>query len=163
MAQQTSISFNLDGLEDIARKLGDSLVARVGILGSDVARKGDDDSDLTNSEIGAIQEFGSETANIPPRSFLRMPVETHAKEIMKSMDTPAVRKAVEAGDAVIVFKILGIAAEGFVKQAFSTGGFGKWAANKPSTIDRKGSSKPLIDTGELRRSITSDVAKKGDF
>lgn len=163
MAQQTEISFNLDGLEDIRRKLGDELVARVGILGSDVARKGDDDTDLTNSEIGVIQEFGSETANIPPRSFLRMPVETHAREIMKSMDSPAVRKAVESGDAVTVFKILGIAAESFVKQAFSSGGFGKWAPNTPATVDRKGSSKPLIDTGELRRSITSDVVKKGDF
>jgi len=163
MAQQTEISFNLDGLEDIARKLGDSLVARVGILGSDVARKGNDDSGMDNGEIGVIHEFGSETNNIPARSFLRMPVETHAKEIVKSMDSPAVRKAVEAGDAVTVFKILGMAAEGYVKQAFSTGGYGKWPANTPETVARKGSSKPLIDTGELRRSITSDVVKKGDF
>jgi hypothetical protein len=30
---------------------------------------------------------------------------------------------------------------------------------KQSTIDRKGSSKPLIDTGELRNSISYEVKK----
>lgn len=162
MRAQTTISFNLDGLEALRAKLGDAYVARVGILGANVARKADDDSDLTNSEIGVIQEFGSESANIPPRSFLRMPVESHAREIMKSMDSPAVKQAVESGNVVKVFQILGIAAEAWVKQSFSTQGFGHWPDNAPETIARKGSSKPLIDTGELRRSITSDVAKKGD-
>lgn len=163
MSRSTEISFNLDGLEDIRKKLGDQYIARVGILGSDVARTDDDDSGLTNSELGVIHEFGSETAGIPPRSFLRMPVEDHAREIMKSLDSEKVRSAVERGDAVTVFKILGMAAEGWCKLAFGSAGFGKWPALKAETIARKGSSAPLIDTGQLRRSITSDVAKKGDF
>ena len=36
-----------------------------------------------------------------------------------------------------------------------------WAENAESTIKQKGSSKPLIDTGQLRKSITHVVKKKG--
>ena len=36
-----------------------------------------------------------------------------------------------------------------------------WAENAESTKKRKGSSKPLIDTGQLRKSITHVVKKKG--
>jgi phage gpG-like protein len=160
VSKKSEITFNLDGLEDIRRKFGDSYVARVGILGGDVVRKAGD-TGLTNSELGVIHEFGSDTNNIPPRSFLRMPIETHAREIFKGMDNQKVKEAVVSGDAIAVFKILGMIAEGFVKLAFASGGFGKWPALKQETIARKGSSAPLIDTGQLRRSISSDVVKKG--
>ena len=36
-----------------------------------------------------------------------------------------------------------------------------WAPNSPATIARKGSDRPLIDTGELRKSITYVVRKRG--
>lgn len=160
--RQTEITFNLDGLEELRKKLGDQYVARVGILGGHAART-DEESGLTNSEIGVIHEFGSDNAGIPPRSFLRMPVEHFKREIMKSLATAKVKEAIDRGDVITVFRVLGVAAEGFVKLAFNSGGFGKWPALKPETIARKGSSKPLIDTGQLRRSITSDVVKKGSF
>jgi hypothetical protein len=35
------------------------------------------------------------------------------------------------------------------------------APNKPSTVERKGSSRPLIDTGALKRSTTYVVRSKG--
>ena len=176
----TEISLNLTKLNDIRKKLGEDYYARVGILGSDAMKnhkKGGtkydtktgkasrsaskEDSGMTNSEIGVIHEFGSDTAGIPPRSFLRMPIETHSANIIKAMKTEGVKAAVESLDAVKVFKILGVIAEGWVKTAFETGGFGKWAPLKEETKKAKGSSAPLIDTGQLRRSITSDVAKKG--
>ena len=43
-----------------------------------------------------------------------------------------------------------------MKNTFTTGSF---TPNKPATIKRKGSSRPLIDTGHLRQSITSKVVK----
>ena len=36
---------------------------------------------------------------------------------------------------------------------------GPWTPNSPVTIARKGSSRPLIDTGELRASITYRTEK----
>jgi hypothetical protein len=54
---------------------------------------------------------------------------------------------------------LGIACEGAIQEAFDTGGFDDWPADAPSTIRRKGSSSPLIDTKQLRFSIASVVRK----
>lgn len=52
---------------------------------------------------------------------------------------------------------LGIACENVIQDAFSSGGFGFWKFILPSTVRRKGSARELIDTGQLRRSITSKV------
>ena len=51
---------------------------------------------------------------------------------------------------------LGVSYEGEMKKTFLVGQF---IPNKPATIKRKGSSRPLIDTGHLRQSITSKVVK----
>jgi len=51
-----------------------------------------------------------------------------------------------------------------VVRAFNSGGAtnGKrWEPNKPATKERKGSSKPLIDSGQLRNSV--QVVEKGDM
>ncbi len=121
------------------------------------------DSSLSNAALGLIHEFGSISKNIPARSFLRMPIMMKGKDITTQMSGSSVRNAVESGNFKKVFQILGIIGEGLVKSAFSTGGFGQWAENKPATIRRKGSAAPLIDTGQLRRSITSDVKNKGEL
>lgn len=163
MAEQTKIRADLSQLESLLKQIGGEYVARVGILGSDAGEIHDTDSGLTNSELGLIQEFGSESRNIPARSFLRMPLETQQDTLIQTLDTGAVKDAIEQGDTKQVYKILGFAAEQIVKDAFNTGGFGNWKDNAQSTIDRKGSNKPLIDTGTLQRSITSDVVKKGEL
>jgi len=48
--------------------------------------------------------------------------------------------------------------EGKIKETI-TEGRGEWPPLKPATIKRKGSSKPLIDTGKLRASITHKIDK----
>lgn len=178
---QTKIDYNLDGLEELMRGIGGDYVARVGILEDkaqqphvDVEtvtiggknytkKKASTGGELTNSEIGVIHEMGSLTKNIPPRSFLRFPIELKEKEIMKAMGGKTVQNAVENGQFKTAYALLGVIAEGFVKQAFASGGYGQWDALSPSTIAAKGSSTPLIDTGQLRRSVSSDVIKKKEL
>lgn len=163
MAEQTKIRADLSGLESLLKDIGGAYYARVGILGSDAGEIHDTDSGLTNSEVGLINEFGSETRGIPARSFLRMPLETQQDTLIQTLDTGAVKDAIEQGDTKQVYKILGFAAEQIVKDAFNTGGFGNWKGNADSTIARKGEDRPLIETGTLQRSITSDVVKKGEI
>ncbi len=158
--KQTKISYNLDGLEDIRREVGDTWRARVGILGSKASRPGK--GPLNNAELGLIQMFGSVTNNIPPRDFLLQPIADHAPELMKAMTSGPARAAFEKRNFKKLFTILGAAGEAIVKQGFSTRGYGKWAALKTATIKAKGSSAPLIDTTELWHAQTSDAIKKSD-
>ncbi len=162
MSKQTKISYDLSALENIVRQLGGQHVARIGILGSDAGAK-HEGTDLTNAEIGVIQEFGSQSRNIPPRSFLRMPIEVRGATIMQQLGKRRTRDKIESGDIVGVYRDLGLAGEAVVQGAFASAGFGRWPANAPSTVVAKGSSAPLIDTGQLRRAITSDVVRKGDL
>lgn len=45
--------------------------------------------------------------------------------------------------------------EDYEKEAFSTRGFGTWPADDSDTVDQKGSSRVLVDTGGLLRQLTS--------
>ena len=49
---------------------------------------------------------------------------------------------------------MGAVGESIVQDAFSTGGFGKW---KPSRMENKQTKQTLVETQQLRNSITSDV------
>lgn len=174
MKTQSEIRFNLAGLEEMQAELSARYVTRVGILGGagmhqetetitvgnkTYTKKTGTDSAMSNAEIGTIHEFGSVSANIPPRSFLRMPIETKRDDVIKAMTGSTVRRAFEARQFRKIFSLLGVAAENIVQDAFSTGGFGKWPALKASTVRAKGSSAPLINSGQLRKSVTSDVVK----
>jgi hypothetical protein len=115
---------------------------------------------MSNTRIGAVQEFGSIKHNIPARSWLKMPVLTRlpaeAQRIGKRFfDTIATRKGM-----AVALKLLGAAAERVIQQGFDTGGFGHWAKLKPRTIQRKGSSAILIDTAQLRKAVSSRVVDK---
>lgn len=159
---QTKIDYNIDGLEDFLRNIGGQWVTRVGIL-ENKASSPHANSPLTNGEIGVVHELGSMTNNIPPRSFLRLPLETKAKDLLERMGGKTIQTAIANNKIKDVYALLGVIAEGFIKQAFSTQGYGQWEALKPSTVKAKGSSNPLIDTGQLRRSISSDVVKRGEL
>lgn len=180
MQGKVQIDFNLNGLDKLRKEVGNSYRARIGIIGDKAAQehtlqqngerkkfrttgginKTTQAAVLTNADIGVIQMFGSITGNIPPRDFLFMPIQSHSKDILKAMTGQSVKQAVMAGEFKKVYGLLGAAALKWVLLAFETSGFGQWPPNTPATIDKKGSAKPLIDTGQLRRAITFDVVGK---
>jgi hypothetical protein len=115
---------------------------------------------ITNAELGYLQETGSPANHIPARPFL-------VPGVVKVQAAAAVilRKGAEAtldqGQPVeTALDKAGTLAENAVKRMFTAADNG-WAPNAPSTVARKGSDRPLIDTGELRRSITHVVVKTG--
>jgi len=101
--------------------------------------------------IAAVQEFGSADGRIPERSFLRVPlranVETYRKIVARGLADVA------EGNASLyqILSQLGARAAADSQEAISAG---IQPANAESTVERKGSSKPLVDTGRLRQSIT---------
>ncbi len=153
---KSSFKYDMSKLQTFVKGLDDKHQVQVGIFGNKSSRHAG--KGITNADVGAIQEFGSFTRGIPPRSFLRMPIHTQTDQILKQV-VPGAKDLLAQGKMMILLKRLGIACENVVQAAFASRGFGTWAPNKPSTIKRKGSDSPLIDTAQLRRSIASRVVK----
>lgn len=159
MGKKSFIKKDFSGLVKLRQELSKSFEARVGILGTNSSNSREDKSFLTNSDIGFKHEFGSRSENIPKRSFLREPMmEKLNDDVIKKR--LKLKKIIESLDMKSFFVTLGIIGESVVQRAFSTRGFGKWPPNSPATIARKKSDSPLIDTAQLRKSITSDVKEK---
>ena len=126
---------NLSGVRKEARALADAKFSK----------------SVSLAMVAAVHEFGSPEQGIPERSFLRGGIRRAAPKL-NAVNIDSLRKVL-LGKMTIEQAIekLGVVAAGEVKREFVVGTF---APNKPATIKRKGSSRPLIDTGSLRQSIT---------
>jgi phage gpG-like protein len=144
---------------------------RIGIFGNKAQRK---KGEVTNPELGAIHEFG--LGRVPKRSFLRMPLELKSDAIMAQVKSSDNWKNLEHGKPLPVLRDLGHACEAIIETAFDTRGYGTWQPDLTATVDAKTrrlspaqrkkvggySNSPLIDTGQLRRSVTSMVVKNSE-
>lgn len=111
----------------------------------------------TNAAVGALHEFGV-PGKLPVRSFLRMPIsENLGKELENSgaFKEDALRQVVKEKSLLPWLHRIAIVAEKIVSDAFETGGFGKWPKWKGSYTNNTGMV--LVDTQQLRKSITSEV------
>lgn len=155
----SSVNLDLRGLEKVTDQLKNAGRVRVGILGSGKRRRGDS---LSNAEIGKIHEFGSISRKIPARSFLRVPLRKNTDKLLGVLqDNIVAKQALSEGNATLALELLGVKGEAIVLGAFRNNGYGTWARLKPSTLEKKRSNKPLIETGQLRRAITSKVVASG--
>lgn len=153
----SEVSGDFSKLNNIITNLAKGANVKIGIFGGAVSNEGG----ATVAFIGSVHEFGYPEGNIPIRSFLKMPIEKKSKNIEKAAQK-AVKDKIGDGNVIGILKIIGIAAENAVQEAFETGGFGTWPELDEKTIKRKKSSAILIDQGELRKAITSkaSVGKK---
>lgn len=147
--------FDVKGLNQILKSLkGKQPTVRVGILGSTNPRTGKQNS---NATIGAAHEFG--TSRLPQRSFLRVPLTDHLNERLEksqAFDKDALKDVIKSGTVIPWLEKVAKIAEQIVLDAFQSGGFGKWPAwKRPGYTNRTGML--LIDTQQLRNSITSEV------
>ena len=126
--------------------------AKVGVLGAKNARK---QKGKTNAEIGVKHEFGLE--GLPIRSFLRMPLTTKFEQYLKQSNLfrkEKFKKIVDDKSLEEYIRGLGVVGEKTVVGAFESGGFGQW---QPSNMERKKVHKTLVESQQLRNSITSEV------
>jgi hypothetical protein len=103
----------------------------------------------------ASNEFG--TNEIPERSFLRAGIDEGRRRLQEFAKSQAVRVLLGKIKKKNALKLLGLKAEEGVIRKIDKGPF---KPNAPATIKKKGSSKPLIDTGRLRQAITSRVGRR---
>lgn len=155
-------TLNVKGLEQLAKALKRKPpVTRLGILGSYVSRvpeKGEKKT-LTNAEIGALYEYEGGVGNRPGGSFLRVPVAdklAKAMEVSGALTEETTKKVIASGSMVPWMEKVAKIAEAIVAGAFASGGYGKW---KPSNMSRKDNHQTLVETTQLRESISSDVSE----
>lgn len=139
-------------LKERNREAGKTHV-RVGVFGTETH---EGSADLTMVELAAIHEFGSPAANIPERSFIRATLNAKHDEIAKLLTGAA--KAVVKGTVTVerALNIIGTAVVKDIKVRI-TSGPGIPPPLKDATIKHKGSSRPLVDTGQLKNAITHVV------
>ncbi len=109
-------------------------------------------------QVAAWTEFGTRNSDgsvrSPERPFLRTGINRAVKK-MGPLNRSNLRQVVDGRMAVgTALDLLGVFAVGEVKQGMVDGPF---AANAPSTIAKKGSDKPTIDSGNLRQAVTHVV------
>lgn len=126
------------------------LEVRVGFQGDEAYEDG-----TSVAEVAAYNELG--TSDTPARPFMKQSFEKHEKELQTACDQ--VNKAIVAGSsAEKALNVLGATVKGIVQEEIVDGEF---APNAPSTVKKKGSEKPLIDTGHMRQSVNYVVKKRG--
>ena len=113
------------------------------------------DSPMTVATLGVIHEFGSPANGIPARPFMAQTYQKHGKAAFSYMVRMARVVAEGKMDARTALNRVGVFYTGRVKDTLRNGTF---VPNAPATIARKGSSKPLIDTGLMRASVTHVIA-----
>lgn len=141
----------------------------VGIPASTAARDPEaGEPPIDNATLGYIHEFGAPAANIPARPFLIPGIQSATDRIGKRLQRAAEAAMDGDGDEVDAqYDAAGIIAQNAVRRRITDGPFvplkpATLAARKRRKPPRTG-EKPLLDTGQLRRSITYVVrTRKSD-
>ncbi len=108
---------------------------------------------ITNAQLAAIAEYG--LSNAPARPWIGPPFRHKRNEYLAKL-RKAYKEALEAGKPSMVtheLELIGQEMAADIKN-YVTLGAGVPPPNAPSTIARKGSSRPLVDTGEMVGSIS---------
>ena len=114
-----------------------------------------DDDGVDMCDIAAWNELGTEHS--PARPFLRQTVENNENKINTFCSKEA-KKMLEGGTAEQCLDKIGVFMKGLVQKTIRDGDF---EPNAASTIRKKGSDNPLIDTGRMRQSVNYHVKERG--
>ncbi len=136
------------GLKALTKRVKKPGTVDVGIIDAGQHPSGD----ITVAGIGHAHEFG--TSTLPERSFIRSTTRSKKKQII-ALQTKLLKK-ISTGE-MTVKKALGLVGEFLSDEIRQKIVAIQSPPNTPETIARKGSSNPLIDTGQLKNSITYEV------
>ena len=136
-------------LEKRLRQLQKSPHVAVGILQDEVH-----DEHFSMVDLAMVHEYGSRDGHIPERSFIRSTCDAKKKDHIKLIGK--LHSKLLAGH-LSTKQALSIIGEVVAKDMVQTINQGIEPGLAAATIKRKGSSKPLIDTGRLKGCITHEV------
>lgn len=111
---------------------------------------GEYEDGVNYATIMAVNNFGSADGSIPARPVLQPAVEEGAPVYRRLAEVMLPRVLSGDMEMRVLLEQMGSLAEGHVKQYMTDL---RTPPNAQSTVDKKGSDNPLIDTGALRQSI----------
>ena len=126
-------------------------------IGVPASKNGMHEGGINMATLLAIHVLGAPSRGIPQRDPLRPPLIANAQRYSDLLALGLKNALSDGTDPKIVYEKIGIVATNDVYDYFVTGNF---KALSEKTIKAKGSSKPLIDTEELRGAITYEVRQK---
>lgn len=110
-----------------------------------------EDPDLTLVEVATFNEFGTRDGRVPPRPFMAIAAESGRqtlKVLVAKSWVSVLRGKREPGE---ILELVGMKHASQIQGVIQAG---VEPGNAPFTIERKGSSRTLIDQGQLVQSIT---------
>ena len=130
----------------------------VGVFGDegDNERQG---AEITNVELATIHEFGAKY--VPQRSFIRAGIDKSRGDLGKLVEKLFNGVITGKFTAEQALELLGEQGVAEVRK-YVRDGDGVPPPLAASTVNRKGSSRPLVDTGQLVQSITHRVGEEGE-
>lgn len=140
-----------DRVDEVLRMVAsiDRYAIFVGFPGETQSRS---EGGINNPTLAYIHEHGAPAANIPARPFLEPGIANAEGEILKAFED-GVRGALKGSPSALQnsLHMAGIIAVRAVQDKITAGPF---APLQPRTVARKKSSRPLIDTGQLRQAVS---------
>lgn len=139
----------LESFKELSKKPS----VKIGVLEKSGEHKNPNSEEpLTVVEVATFNEFGTET--IPERSFIRATVDQNFEDYVEKSKTLQNKVVMQELDVKKALSILGEQIQADIVNAINTG---IEPENSPTTIAAKGSSKPLVDSGQLKQSIRYQV------
>lgn len=105
------------------------------------------------AQVARFNEFG--TTKAPARPFMRLAASKFSAQRKEAVPKLATKMAEGKITADQALGAIGNVLEGCIVDSIKNGG---WTPNAPSTVEKKGFDKPLIDTGEMFKSVSSKVS-----
>lgn len=162
--QEGNLSIEFPDFKQIFKPLEDIGHVEVGILGQ--AKKTSSNKkgkkDVPVAYYASVHEFGDPQHNIPMRSWLRQPLKENFPKYLQEHLADIVKYIME-GRKEEALENLGQEARNTILKAFEDhGAHGEWPPLSDATIARKTKNgrkgdAPLIDTGDMRRSVDYKV------
>jgi hypothetical protein len=158
MPLEAGVSVEMNRIEAVMKQVTElsKLQVLVGFPAATASRSGEP---INNASLAYVMEHGSPARNIPARPFLgpagNAMQDRAVAMLRQAADLQLHEKPAEARNAL---DALGLAAQAAVKNKIVSGPF---VPNAPSTIERKGSDKPLIDKAQMLNAVNYVVRRKG--
>ena len=142
----------LKKIQENLRFAKEESVVRVGIQEGEGQH--DESEGMTVAEIGTIHEFGAPDQGIPARSFIGDTIRKNMADI-KAFSSKLYMQVVLG--QMSIKDALALLGEKVQAEIITELDAGVGPALDPKTVARKGSSKQLIDSGQLKQSIRYKV------